>query len=176
MSVQQVPKTFRAEEAENLEEIEKQFAVKAVIHAQTYWNILRQRRGSALRLTKHDDAIYAHLQSSFPEFSAQLPIDEDAMKSTHGKKIWREFMMKYENLINDYNFGTLLRRDAKDEYEEKTTIFAPRMQFYAVEIARNREGLNDWIFEAAEHERAEEKNGKKSEDKQEEMGGNESLS
>lgn len=23
----------------------------------------------------------------------------------------------------------------------------PRMQFYALEIARNRAGLNDWVFE-----------------------------
>lgn len=26
----------------------------------------------------------------------------------------------------------------------------PRMQFYAIEIARNREGLNDWIYEQAQ--------------------------
>jgi len=31
------------------------------------------------------------------------------------------------------------------------------MQFYAVEIARNREGLNDWIYEAHQKEQAEAK-------------------
>lgn len=31
-----------------------------------------------------------------------------------------------------------------------TTPVVPRMQFYAVEIARNRKGLNDWIYEKAQ--------------------------
>lgn len=31
---------------------------------------------------------------------------------------------------------------------------AVRMQFYAVEIARNRAGLNDWIWEKANPEAA----------------------
>lgn len=29
------------------------------------------------------------------------------------------------------------------------------MQFYAVEIVRNRAGLNDWIYEKAQKEKAE---------------------
>lgn len=33
----------------------------------------------------------------------------------------------------------------------------PRMQFYAVEIARNRKGLNDWIYEKAQAEAAAKK-------------------
>jgi hypothetical protein len=32
-------------------------------------------------------------------------------------------------------------------------------QFYAVEIARNRKGLNDWIFEEAEKEKEKEEKG-----------------
>ena len=60
------------EQAENLEDIEKQFAVKVVQHMETYWSILERKR----------------------------------------------------------------------------------MQFYAIEIARNRAGLNDWI---SEQKQAEEK-------------------
>jgi hypothetical protein len=33
----------------------------------------------------------------------------------------------------------------------------PRMQFYAIEIARNRNGLNDWIYEDHEKEQADAK-------------------
>ncbi|TGZ83808.1 DUF757-domain-containing protein [Ascodesmis nigricans] len=150
-----VPKDFNAEEAENLEDIEKQFAVKAVLHAQTYWSILQMRRGSQLRLTKIDDEILTHLYAEFPDFDPAETIDEDKMKSKSGKERWRKFMMVYEKKVDDYNFGTLLRRNPRDEYEEATTMFAPRMQFYAVEIARNRRGLNDWIFEEAEKEKAE---------------------
>lgn len=34
----------------------------------------------------------------------------------------------------------------------KLTIIVPRMQFYAIEIARNRNGLNDWVYE--DHQKA----------------------
>lgn len=98
------------------------------MHAQTYWNILRRRRGSELRLTKLDDEIIAHLYKVFPDFDPAVELDEDNMKSTTGKEKWRGFMMAYEKTVDDYNFGTLLRRAPKDEYGEETTMFAPRMQ------------------------------------------------
>lgn len=53
--------------------------------------------------------------------------------------------MPYENKVQDYNFGTLLRIDHTKDYTEENTMFVTRMQFYAVEIARNREGLNKQI-------------------------------
>ncbi|XMA11938.1 hypothetical protein WAI453_004729 [Rhynchosporium graminicola] len=146
------PSTFDPEKADNLEDIEKQFAVKVVQHMSTYWSILEKVRGSTLRLTKLDDEIYTHLKADFPEFDPAAPIDEDEMKSKTGKERWRKFMMAYEKKVDDYNFGTMLRANAEGEYEEKETIFVPRMQFYAIEIARNRDGLNDWIFEKAQKE------------------------
>jgi len=150
-----IPKNFDAENADNFEDIEKQFAVKAVVHMQTYWAILEKVKGSTLRLTKIDDEIYEHLKKDFPEFDPAATINEDEMKSKSGKERWRNFMMAYEKKVDDYNFGTLLRSNPKFEYGEKETIFVPRMQFYAVEIARNRAGLNDWIYERAQKEKAE---------------------
>ncbi|KAG0133459.1 polysaccharide biosynthesis-domain-containing protein [Tuber indicum] len=147
-----IPKDFRAEQAQNLQDIEKQFAVKAVIHAQTYWSILERRAGTDLRLTRMDQEIYDHLFETFPDFDPKKPLSEDEMKGKAGKEKWRNFLMKYERRVEDYNFGTLLRTDAKVEYEKDTTIFVPRMQFYAIEIARNRSGLNDWIKEAYDKE------------------------
>jgi len=152
MSIQQVPAGFNAEEADNFEDIEKQFAVKAVVQMQTYWSILEKVKGSNLRLTKMDDDILEHLQRDFPDFDPAETIDEDKMKSKEGKEKWRNFMMAYEKKVDDYNFGTILRSNPKFEYGEKETIFVPRMQFYAVEIARNRKGLNDWIYEEAQKE------------------------
>ena len=155
----------------------------------TYWSILEKVKGSALRLTKIDDDILEHLKRDFPEFDPAETIDEDAMKSKEGKERWRNFMMAYEKKVDDYNFGTMLRSNPKWEYGEKETIFGacpwdylegrllttdavPRMQFYAVEIARyvrspthlvllsqywtdpcrNRLGLNDWIYERAQQQ------------------------
>ncbi|KAG7040258.1 duf757 domain-containing protein [Colletotrichum scovillei] len=146
----QVPTNFNAQEADNLEDIEKQFAVKVVQHMETYWKILEKVKGSTLRLTKIDDEIYEHLKTDFPEFDPAATINEDEMKSKSGKERWRKFMMAYEKKIDDYNFGTMVRASPKFEYGQNEVIFAPRMQFYAIEIARNRNGLNDWIYEKAQ--------------------------
>ncbi|KAJ9265585.1 hypothetical protein DTO195F2_1624 [Paecilomyces variotii] len=143
---------FDPEKAENLDDIEKQFAVKAVEHLMTYWSILEKVRGSQLRLTKMDDEIYEHLKKEFPDFDPAATINEDDMKSKEGKEKWRNFMNQYEKKVADFNFGTILRANPKFEYEQDTTIFVPRMQFYAVEIARNRAGLNDWVYERAHPE------------------------
>ena len=104
-------------------QIEKQFAVKAVQHLETYWKILQRVRGSSLRLTKLDDDIYEHLKKDFPEFDPAETIDEDKMKSKGGKERWRNFMMAYDKKVDDYNFGTLLRLNPKFEYGEKEAIF-----------------------------------------------------
>lgn len=144
---------FDAETAPNFEDMEKQFAVKAVQHMTVYWSILEKLPGSKLRLTRLDDVIYEHFKKDFPEFDPAEPIDENAMKSPAGKERWRNFSMTYEkgdDRIEDYNFGTMLRKSPKTEYGEKETIFAVRMQFYAIEIARNRAGLNDWIYDNAQ--------------------------
>ncbi|TQS31938.1 hypothetical protein Golomagni_07765 [Golovinomyces magnicellulatus] len=142
-----IPAGFNPEEAGNMEEMEQQFAVKVVQHLHTYWSILERVPGSSLRLTKLDDEIYEHLKTEFPDFDPAATLNEDDMKSKAGKERWRKFMMTYEGKVDDYNFGTMLRSSAKSEYDEDTTIFVPRMQFYAIEIARNKNGLNDWISE-----------------------------
>ena len=130
-------------------------SIEAVQHMTTYWSILEKMRGSKLRLTKMDDDIYNDFKATFPEFDPGETINEDEMKSKEGKEKWREWMMKYEKTVDDYNFGTMLRSNPKFEYGEKETIFgrslcwratrkhsltfliqAMRMQFYAIEIAR----------------------------------------
>lgn len=143
--------SFNPEEAENLEDIEKQFAVKAVHHLETYWKLLHAVKGSELKLTKIDDQIMTHLITVFPEYLDHEKIrvvDENEMKSPTNKPKWREFMNTYENIVADYNFGTILRVDASKGYTETNTMFVPRMQFLAIEIARNKYGLNDWVYQS----------------------------
>ncbi|CAE6535055.1 unnamed protein product [Rhizoctonia solani] len=144
---------FDPEKAENLEEIEKQFAVKAVEHAQTYWQLLEAVPPKALKLTKIDDEIYNDLVEQFPEYisdpSKIKTIDEDLLKSNDNKPRWYKFMNAYEKKVHDYTFGSLLRRNAEDDYTEQNTMFVPRMQFYVFEIARNRLGMNDHVHNSA---------------------------
>jgi len=92
--------------------------------------------GSKLRLTKLDDEIYEHFKKEFPEFDPKATIDEDEMKSKEGKERWRTFINAYEKRIDDYNYGTVIRTNPKFEYGQDETIFAVRMQFYAIEIVR----------------------------------------
>ena len=60
--------------------------------------------------------------NTFPEVDLG-DVDEDQLKSPKGKVKWREWIMKYENRVNDYNFGTLLRKNVKGDYTEDNTIF-----------------------------------------------------
>ncbi|KAK1830121.1 putative polysaccharide biosynthesis protein [Podospora conica] len=150
MQAVQVPPGFDADNAPNAEDVEQGFAVLAVKHLETYWGILNKVKGSALRLTKFDDDIMEDLHKTFPDFDPAKPLDEDEMKSPEGKEKWRNFMMAYSKKVDDYNFGTIVRTRADGEYTNEGTIFVPRMQFYAIEIARNRAGLNDWVYEQAQ--------------------------
>ena len=89
----------------------------------TYWAILEKMKGSQLRLTNRDAEIHEHFKREFPYFDPKETIDEDKMKSKEGKEKWRTFMMAYEETVDDYNFGTMLRSNPKFEYGEKETIF-----------------------------------------------------
>ncbi|MDI1490959.1 MAG: hypothetical protein OHK93_002164 [Ramalina farinacea] len=115
-------------QADNFEDMEKQFAVKCVQHMSTYWAILEKMPGSKLRLTKIDDEILEHLQREFPELDVAETLNEEEMKSKEGKERWRNFMMKYEKTVDDYNFGTMLRSNPKFEYGEKETIFGEQVE------------------------------------------------
>ncbi|KAF8314542.1 DUF757-domain-containing protein [Clavulina sp. PMI_390] len=148
---------FDPNKAENHEDIEKQFAVVAVQHAQVYWNLLEKVPPSTLKLTKLDDEIFEDFKAKFPELfendaKGLALADEDAMKSDENKARWRNFIQPYEKRVNQYNFGSLLRLDATDEYSEHNAIFVTRMQFLAFEIARNRLKLNDEVHRKAKEE------------------------
>lgn len=60
---------------------------------------------------------------------------------------WRPFCESFKDVIEDYNFATLIRIDSTKDYSEENTIIVPRIQFYAIEIVRNREGHNKKIKE-----------------------------
>lgn len=72
-------------------------------------------------------------------------INENEIKNSANKARWRMFCEKFKNIVEDYSFGTLLRADTNGDYSEQNTILVPRVQFYAIEIARNREGLNNEV-------------------------------
>ncbi|KAF9181300.1 hypothetical protein BGZ51_001843 [Haplosporangium sp. Z 767] len=133
-----------ADELEQLQEIEKQWAVKAMHHAETYFSLLEAIDGSKLKLTKIDDEIYVDFMSTFgADFKIDVLDESKDFKTPEMKEKWRNFIKRYEGgKVIDYNFGALLRIDASQGYTESNTMFVTRMQFLTIEIARNRAGLN----------------------------------
>eukprot|EP00047_Mylnosiga_fluctuans_P003033 m.227102 g.227102 ORF g.227102 m.227102 type:complete len:166 (+) comp11533_c0_seq1:3-500(+) len=130
-----------AEDYVNDATIEMAWAEKAFNHAEVYFKLISQIDSRNLKLTRFDDQIHEHFLKEFPNLDV-AKLREDDLKSEAGKAQWREFCSVYEKQMEDYNFGTLLRLDVAQDYNPDNTIFALRVQFLAIEIARNRAGLN----------------------------------
>ncbi|XP_043222723.1 protein PBDC1-like [Amphibalanus amphitrite] len=133
-----------AEEFGNDASLEAAWAVKASEHADVYFNIVCSVSPRLLRLTPHDEEIYTLFRKQFPDLTVQL-LTEDLIKNEEAKKEWREFCNTFEGKVEDFSFATLLRLDSGDEYSQSNTVVVPRVQFYAIELARNREGHNDQL-------------------------------
>ncbi|XP_033102809.1 protein PBDC1-like [Anneissia japonica] len=118
-----------------------QWAMKAFKHAEVYYNLISSVDSRSLKLTKHDDEILEHFNKDFPDFNIQK-FDEDDLKTESAKFKWRPFCNHFDGTVEDFNFGTLLRLDCSKDYSEENSTLATRIQFYAIEIARNRAGLN----------------------------------
>lgn len=97
-----------------------------------------------LRLTLCDEEIYKTFRERFPNMKVDK-IDEDEFKSSQEKEKWRPFCEQFKDNVEDYSFGTLLRADCTEDYTEKNSILTTRIQFFAIELARNREGFNDCV-------------------------------
>nr|CAG4636634.1 EOG090X0HAI [Eubosmina coregoni]SVE70153.1 EOG090X0HAI [Eubosmina coregoni] len=135
-----------AEEFVNDNVIEELWAIKAFEHAEIYFNLLSSIDPKILRLTKFDDVIYKNFREQFPDLKVGL-LREEELKSAQAKENWRPFCENYKLDVEDYNYGTLFRLDSSKEYSESNSVVVPRVQFLALELARNREGFNDSIRE-----------------------------
>ncbi|KAJ3091035.1 polysaccharide biosynthesis domain containing protein 1 [Quaeritorhiza haematococci] len=125
-----------------LEDIEKQWAVKALHHAETYFKLISAVDAARLKLTPIDDEIYEDFRKNFAEINVAALNEMEEFKTEKAKAKWRDFIMRYEKKVQDYNFGTLLRIRSNEDYGPDNGFFVTRLQFYAIEIARNKENLN----------------------------------
>uniref|UniRef100_A0A8C6WNT4 Polysaccharide biosynthesis domain containing 1 n=1 Tax=Neogobius melanostomus TaxID=47308 RepID=A0A8C6WNT4_9GOBI len=127
--------------------LEAMWAIKASEHAEVYFNLISSVDPKFLKLTKVDDQLYTSFRETFKDLDIKLLKTED-LKSVEAKERWRPFCNQFEGIVEDFNYGTLLRLNSDKEYTEDNTIFATRVQFYAIEIARNREGFNETVFKS----------------------------
>ncbi|XP_067168489.1 protein PBDC1 [Apteryx mantelli] len=128
--------------------IEMIWAMKAYQHAEVYFNLISSVDPKFLNLTKVDDQIYGEFRKTFSDLKIDV-LDPEELKSEPAKEKWRPFCMQFEGVVEDFNYGTLLRLDCSKDYTEENTIFATRIQFFAIEIARNREGCNSVVYNSA---------------------------
>jgi len=91
----------------------------------------------ALRLTKMDDQLYKHFRETFPDLNV-ASVTEEQLKSADAKEFWRSFCEIYKETVEDYNYATLIRLNSAKEYCESNSMIVPRVQFLAIELARNR--------------------------------------
>ncbi|CAO2623373.1 Protein PBDC1, partial [Lemmus lemmus] len=126
------------------------------------WQLISSVDPQILKLTKVDDQIYSEFREKFEKLRVDV-LDPEELKSESAKEKWRPFCLKFEGIVEDYNYGTLLRLDCSQGYTEENTIFAPRIQFFAIEIARNREGYNKAVSVSVQ-----DKGGEKGTDNEEE--------
>ncbi|XP_076175167.1 protein PBDC1 [Ptiloglossa arizonensis] len=145
-----------ADEFGNDPSLEAMWAMKAMEHAEVYFNILCSVDPKFLKLTPHDEQIYKTFRDVFPDLKVNK-ISEDELKSPESKMKWRPFCEQFKGLVEDYSFGTLLRADCEGDCSEENSILTTRIQFYAIELARNREGFNDGIRKKYKPKRITEK-------------------
>lgn len=124
--------------------LEQLWTMKAVEHMKIHFNLISAIDPKMLRLTPKDDEVYKAFRSTFPELDIAV-IDINSLKSPAAKEVWRPFCNQFQGIIEDFNYATLLRLDCKKDYGDDNTEVVPRIQFLAIEVARNREGFNDSI-------------------------------
>lgn len=135
-----------ADEFENDATLEGLWAMKAVEHMQVHFNLLCAISPKMLKLTPKDDVVYSEFRKHFPDMDVDV-IHVDQLKSRDAKDKWRPFCNMFEGEVEDFNYATLLRLDSKKDYSDDNTLVVPRIQFLAIEVARNKEGYNDFVRE-----------------------------
>lgn len=157
----------KAEEYSNDQGVEQIWAFKAFHHAETYMNLISSLDSRLLKLTKNDDDIYKKFQEDFPDMSVDI-VKEDQLKSPAAKEKWRPFCNHFKENVDDFNYGTLLRLDCNKDYSEENSILVTRIQFFAIEIARNRQGFNLCMWKTKRKTENEEGETRKEEQKTDE--------
>ncbi|XP_037693285.1 protein PBDC1-like [Choloepus didactylus] len=135
-------------------DIEIAWAMRAMQHAEVYYKLISSVDPQFLKLTKVDDQIYSEFRENFEKLRIDV-LNPEELKSESAKQKWRPFCLKFDGIVEDFNYGTLLRLDCSQGYTEENTIFAPRIQFFAIEIARNREGYNKAVYTSVQDREGE---------------------
>ncbi|VDN56481.1 unnamed protein product [Dracunculus medinensis] len=122
--------------------VEMAWACKAVERAHIHMNLILNSDTTNLTLHKLQDSLYNEFRRLFPEMNVEtVSVSEVELKGTN-KEIWRNYCEFFKETVDEYNLGTILRIRADGAYSEENSIIVPKAIFLAIEIARNKEGIN----------------------------------
>uniref|UniRef100_A0A2I3S9W5 Polysaccharide biosynthesis domain containing 1 n=1 Tax=Pan troglodytes TaxID=9598 RepID=A0A2I3S9W5_PANTR len=113
-------------------------------HAEVYYKLISSVDPQFLKLTKVDDQIYSEFRKNFETLRIDV-LDPEELKSESAKEKWRPFCLKFNGIVED-SLGYFARHFRFSGLHGGNTSFAPRIQFFAIEIARNREGYNKAVY------------------------------
>lgn len=88
--------------------------------------------------------LYKRFRANFPILDCSV-VTESALKNEQAKEIWRGWMIASQGIVLDHDMMSLVRVNCEFPYEQWNTIMVSRMQFYCIELARNKEGLNEKV-------------------------------
>ncbi|KAG5193751.1 hypothetical protein MJG53_019818 [Ovis ammon polii x Ovis aries] len=111
-----------AESYGNDPDIEMAWAMRAMQHAEIYYKLISSVDPQFLKLTKVDDQIYSEFRENFKNLRIDI-LDPEELKSESAKEKWRPFCLKFDGIVEDFNYGTLLRLNCSQGYTEENTIF-----------------------------------------------------
>eukprot|EP00731_Ephydatia_muelleri_P021095 Em0013g822a len=130
----------RAEDYGNAPDVEFLWAVKAMKYAENAFQVATDQR-LYVTSSHEDDELFEEFEKAFKDLKIDVINTED-IKCEGAKEAWRDFCNKFEDKVKSFNFGTLLRMDSSKDYSAENTVLVPRAQFLAIEVARNKKGLN----------------------------------
>merc|ERR1711892_452308 len=111
--------------------VEELWAMKAMEHAEVYFNLLCSVEPTRLKLSGNqelDDKLYKDVKESFPKLNFGKVIEDD-LKNEKAKVEWREFSNRYKD-VEDFSLGSLMRMDSTKDYSEENTMLAIKIQFF----------------------------------------------
>lgn len=88
----------------------------------TYKVVIQVEKMLTIFIIRIDDEILQDFEETFPEINVEHLDDKD-FKTAAAKEKWRLFINKYEKRVNEYNFGSLIRIDCREDYTEENTMF-----------------------------------------------------
>lgn len=111
-------------------------AREGCIKRKARWKMQPARRGSSFCELVFGRAIHwtrMRLRSQARHLAAQQAISSRGIEdvSIKGRKL---ILAQYEKKLADYNFGTMVRKDADRPYDHDNCILVTRVQFFAIEV------------------------------------------